>query len=286
VKTNTPQTRFSLWRSDRLFNIDFAGYDLSNHSFARHFHDHYVIELVTSGADRFYCNGKNYTAEKEQLVLINPGEVHTGSTIAGTPLQYYSLYPGKDALQQIAASLHLSLPRDFNFQQTLVQRSGLTGKFLSFFQLFHDDAVVSLQQEELFLECMHALLKSTLTPYSSSPPIDQKDKRVDRLIDFMHAHFKEEISLQQIAEQVALNPFHVVRFFKRSVGISPYEYLLIIRTEYAKQLLRQGYKVSDAALEAGFYDASHFNRLLRKFAGTSPKSFLLSKGQYCTNFTG
>jgi AraC-like DNA-binding protein len=128
------------------------------------------------------------------------------------------------------------------------------------------------------------LQQETIT-HPSDPFVDQKDKRVSRLIDFLHAHFKKDLSLQQIAEEVRLNPFHVVRLFKKTVGISPYEYLLVIRTEYAKRLLRQGYKVHEAALEAGFYDTSHFNRLLRKFAGTSPKSFLSSKGQYCTSFT-
>src|SRR5258706_4450697 len=136
MKAAVPVTRFSLWRNYSLFNIDFASYSLSHHHFPRHFHDHYVIELVVNGVDSFYCDGKNYRAENDQLVLINPGEVHTGNTVSDTPLQYYSLYPDKKTLQQVAASLGICLPEDFHFQRPLLDQSRLTDKFKMLFNSF------------------------------------------------------------------------------------------------------------------------------------------------------
>jgi AraC-like DNA-binding protein/mannose-6-phosphate isomerase-like protein (cupin superfamily) len=284
VKATTPHTQFSLWRTEQLFNIDFASYTLSHHSFPRHFHDHYVIELVVNGADRFYCDGKNYTAENNQLVLINPGEVHTGSTVSDIPLQYYSLYPDKKTLQQIAASLDILLPSDFNFQRSLLNRSLLTEKFRELFDSFASENGL-LQQQELFFDCMQDLLQPTSgSNYSSASPL-QKDSRAQLLIDFLYSHHKENISLQQLADLARLNPFHLVRLFKKTTGLSPYNYLLILRIEHARKLLRKGFKVQDAATESGFYDASHFNRIFYRMTGTTPKSFRLSKSQYCTNFT-
>ena len=133
---------------------------------------------------------------------------------------------------------------------------------------------------------MYALLKQNTHHDHSLSSTNEKDTRVQLLIDYMRSHFKEEISLQQLALLVNLNPFHLVRLFKKAIGLSPYEYLLIVRAEHARQLLRSGYQVQEAALEAGFYDASHFNRLFRKIAGTSPKSFRSSKCQYRTSFNG
>jgi AraC-like DNA-binding protein len=54
------------------------------------------------------------------------------------------------------------------------------------------------------------------------------------------------------------------------------------RAEKAKQLLRTGCRVEEAALETGFYDSSHFYRIFRKMSGISPLSYRLCKGQYCT----
>ena len=281
MKAQTPITQFSLWRSEHLYNIDFACYTLSHHSFPRHFHDHYVIELVLNGADKFYCDGKNYTAYGNQLVLINPGEVHTGSTVADNPLQYYSLYPDNKTLQQVAEAMDITIPTDFIFRQCLANHSLLTGKFYAFFNALASDAD-TLQQQEIFFECMQELLQQKQE--KSAPAFNGKDRRIKYLVDYISTHFSDDISLQQMADLVNLNPFHLIRLFKKTVGISPYDYLLTTRTEHAKQLLRCGYQVQEAAIASGFYDSSHLSRSLRKIAGRSPKSFLLSKSQYRTIF--
>jgi AraC-like DNA-binding protein len=133
---------------------------------------------------------------------------------------------------------------------------------------------------------MYELLQPANYNSGQSVPGYQKDLRVQLLIDFIRSHYKEDISLQQLADRVCLNPFHLVRLFKKSVGVSPYDYLLIVRAEHAKQLLRKGLKVQDAASESGFYDSSHFNRMFYKIAGTSPRSFRSSKSQYRTSLAG
>ena len=234
--------------------------------------------------DTFYCAGKTYTATNNQLVFINPGEVHTGSTMEDTPLRYFSLYPDKKTIQAIAEALEISLTGDFNFQCPVMNQPIIAEKFMKLFvsfQLSHG----TLLQEQLFFDYMNELLRQVNQSDHSKTSIVGKDKRVQRLIDYIKVHFKEDISLKQLGSLVNLNPFHLVRLFKKTTGLSPYEYLLITRTEYARQLLRLGCQVQDAAIEAGFYDSSHFNRSFRKIAGTSPKSFRSSKGQYRTIFS-
>jgi AraC-like DNA-binding protein len=272
VKADIPSTEFTLWRNEHLFDIDFASYTLSHHSFARHFHDYYVIEWVIKGADRFFCNGNTYTAATDQLVLINPGEVHTGSTIADNELAYFSLYPDDHTLRLVAETLDIHLPSHFSFQHTLANNPSLKNKFNLLFDCLRHQ-YDQLQQEEIFFQCMHELLLQTSTGDEKDILPGKKDVRIKILIDYIRTHFKKDISLTQMAEFVHLNPFHLTRLFKKSTGLSPYEYLLVIRTEYARQLLRKGFKVQDAATKAGFYDASHFNRLFCKTAGASPKFF-------------
>jgi AraC-like DNA-binding protein len=240
---------------------------------------------VINGIDSFYCDGKNYTAGSNQLVLINPGEVHTGNTVSDIPLVYFSLYPGVEELRQVADALNIHLPAHFCFQRSLIDQSLLAKKFSALFAAI-DRKAPGLAQQELFFDCMHGLLGPLTTGHSCQEDCDVKDARIRLLIDFIRANYKEEISLQQMAKLVSLNPFHLTRLFKRIVGVSVYEYLLIIRTEEARRLLRKGARVQDASREAGFYDSSHFNRMFRKMAGTSPKSFRSSKSQYRTSFAG
>jgi AraC-like DNA-binding protein/mannose-6-phosphate isomerase-like protein (cupin superfamily) len=282
MKAQVPFTQFSLWRNDQLFNIDFSEYTLSHHSFPRHFHDHFVIELVLSGTDHFYCNGNNYMAETNQLVLINPGEVHTGSTLTDIPLRYFSFYPDAAVFREMAEVLAITIPHDFIFQLTLQHQSVISEKLKQLYHSFVSGAEL-LQLQQVFYDCMYALL---MQDKKDTAGTIKKDPRIGLVIDFIHTNFTASISLKEMAALISLNPFHFLRLFKKNTGVSPHEYLLIVRTGYAQRLLRKGYKVEEAALEAGFYDTSHFNRSLRKIAGTSPRSFLSPKGQYRTSIIG
>lgn len=199
------------------------------------------------------------------------------------PLRYLSLYPDQDAIDRIASLLHLPIAHDFHFRDHVVHQPGLSAKFLRLFVTLETKGD-PLEQEEIFFDCMNSLLQSTSRINKVPKEAPGSDTRVNRLIEFIRANFRDEISLQQMSELVNLNAFHLVRLFKKKVGVSPYDYLLILRAEYAKKLLRQGYKVHDAASLAGFYDTSHLNRSLRKIAATSPKSFLSSKSQFRTKF--
>jgi AraC-like DNA-binding protein len=282
VKVPNPKNEFSLWRPEHLFDIGFAAYSLSHHHFPRHFHDHYVIEVVTEGGDQFYCNGKNYVAGDGQMVLINPGEVHTGSTIGDTRLRYLSFCPNKEQLKQVAEILHISLPNDLLFRETLSSQPVLSRKMGLLFESLNNKSE-PVEQELHFYACMQELLQVN---QAQPTPRAQKDNRINLLVDFIRSHFKDNITLAQMAAMVNLNPFHLTRLFKRITSMTPYDYLLVVRTEFARQLLSKGYRVHEAAEAAGFYDSSHLNRSLRKIAGTSPKSFLSSKGQYRTIFNG
>jgi AraC-like DNA-binding protein len=238
---------------------------------------------VINGTDEFYCNGKNFTARKNQLVFINPGEVHTGSTISTIPLHYYSLYPDKKTLEEIARMLEVHLPFDFSFSNTLQDHALLGNKLEILFKSFQQPCNDSYKEEELFVDFMYELF--SVSNNDRGPEFSNEDIRIRKLIDFIKANFKQQLSLQNFSQLVHLNPFHLVRIFKKSTGLSPYDYLIITRIEFAKTLLKRGWLVQDAAMNAGFYDASHFYRLFKRTAGISPKEYRSYKSQYRTIFT-
>jgi AraC-like DNA-binding protein len=269
-------TQIKSWKSEQFCNTRLSSYTLHHHSFPRHFHEHYVIELVVDGADKFYCNRGTYTASAGELVFINPGEVHTGSTVEGSVLSYYSIAPEENELNRIASLLEKNLSHEFYFSHAHIKHPLLANKILLLFRALESSPFENLQFDELFLDLMNTLL-SDVNNKDESPKTNSKDKRVEQLIDLMYASMTEPISLQQMAKYVNISPYHLIRLFKAQTGLSPYEYLVILRIEFAKQLLKKGHHVKDAAWDAGFYDTSHFNRLFRKFSGVTPKFFRSSK---------
>src|ERR1700744_3095090 len=78
-------------------------------------------------------------------------------------------------------------------------------------------------------------------------------KRISEAIAFYKAKFKEQPSLEEVAEHIHLSPFHFQRMFKEWAGVTPKQFLQYLTLEHAKEVLKKeaGNTLADAALEAG-----------------------------------
>ena len=93
----------------------------------------------------------------------------------------------------------------------------------------------------------------------------------------MAAHPEEEYPLDEISKMVHLNKYQVIKDFKRSVGLSPHQFLLQNRVRKAQRLLSTQETVLDTSIKMGFYDQSHFDKTFQKIVGLSPTEYLNAK---------
>jgi AraC family transcriptional regulator len=91
---------------------------------------------------------------------------------------------------------------------------------------------------------------------------------------WLDACASEDVSLQSVARQVRLSPFHFLRLFSSVLGVTPHQYLVRARLRRAARLLIETQQsVTNIALEAGFADLSNFVRTFHRAAGASPGHF-------------
>lgn len=91
---------------------------------------------------------------------------------------------------------------------------------------------------------------------------------------FIDEHSEESISLLKVAQAVHINPTHLSEKFKRVTGINFVDYVARMRFEKACALLqRNELAISEIAFAVGFQSLSQFNRVFKKFAGESPRSY-------------
>lgn len=97
----------------------------------------------------------------------------------------------------------------------------------------------------------------------------------NRAKEFIEHHWRDNLTLEQIASHVSTSPFHFQRIFKEQTGETPKEYLIRIRLENAIQRIYvdRHLTVFDVALECGFSSQAAFARAFRQKFGVSATEF-------------
>ncbi|NBD23394.1 bifunctional transcriptional activator/DNA repair enzyme AdaA [Paenibacillus glycinis] len=97
---------------------------------------------------------------------------------------------------------------------------------------------------------------------------------VNAIAESIRAHYPERITLQSLAEEQHVSLFHLQRTFKRIRGATPAEYLIGVRIEAAKGLLRESrYTVAEVGARVGISNAAHFATVFLKTVGRSPSQY-------------
>lgn len=103
---------------------------------------------------------------------------------------------------------------------------------------------------------------------------DYNYKRIAKAIDFIRNNFKEQPTLNEVAETVHLSPYHFQRLFTEWAGVSPKKFMQYISVEYAKQLLKERQAtLFDTAQETGFSGTSRLHDLFINIEGMTPGEF-------------
>ncbi|WP_028612655.1 response regulator [Paenibacillus harenae] len=100
------------------------------------------------------------------------------------------------------------------------------------------------------------------------------EKAVEVALQYIHAHFSSELSLEKVASIVYLNPVYFSQLFKLKMGQGFKEYIIHLRIERAMELLRGSeLKIGEIAEQTGYPDVRHFSQIFRKKAGCTPSEF-------------
>jgi AraC family transcriptional regulator len=123
-----------------------------------------------------------------------------------------------------------------------------------------------------------AMLARAARLYRSRLHRDHAPRWLTAAIDYLHAHHLERIDLGQLARDVGVHPSRLAHEFRTRLGVSPGEYVRRLRLEWAAQRLGDGESsVAEVALQAGFYDQSHFSRMFRRHYGIAPAAWRRSR---------
>jgi len=101
-----------------------------------------------------------------------------------------------------------------------------------------------------------------------------KDNRLDKVMQFIQTHYRQQISLREVSMAIGMNPSAFSRYFRAKTGRSFSSFLIEWRVSGACRLLMEGkLPVYQIAFESGFNNLSNFNRLFKRQMGLSPMAY-------------
>jgi AraC-like DNA-binding protein/quercetin dioxygenase-like cupin family protein len=240
--------------------------------FPKHSHDFYTIGLVLRGIGSLWYRGAERLTHPGEVVVIPPGEIHTGS-----------LASGADVLEYVAAHVPAELVTECADGNGGRDRTAdLEAPVL------HDNAVATqLRRLEGAMaigpsangaadEALTAAIDLLVHRHpraDRAAPRGRGEPRVVRVArEILDDCFDDNkrTALSELAFRAGVTPFHLVRVFTRAVGLSPHQYLVQKRIHHAARLLAGGMSCSIVAATTGFSDQSHLTMQFKRYLGITP----------------
>jgi AraC family transcriptional regulator len=104
-----------------------------------------------------------------------------------------------------------------------------------------------------------------------SPANGLSRERLQRVRDYIEIHLEDRLTLTVLAEIACLSPYHFSRSFKQAVGVGPQRYVMRLRLERAKTLMRRTKRpLAAIAQETGFADQAHLTSVFSRETGLTP----------------
>jgi AraC family transcriptional regulator len=135
--------------------------------------------------------------------------------------------------------------------------------------------------DRLYTESLTDTLLVHLLRYCSSQPSNRSvsaqglvNSQLQSIFDYIHEHLTGDLSLAELAIIVGIGVHHFGILFKRSTGLSPYQYIIQQRLERAKELLKDPeLSLVEIAIRSGFANQSHLTTLFSKHLEITPKKY-------------
>jgi AraC-like DNA-binding protein len=90
---------------------------------------------------------------------------------------------------------------------------------------------------------------------------------------FIDTHYCDIINLSNLADEAFFSKFHFVRIFKATYGKTPHQYLISVRIENARLMLKKGVPVAEVCYAVGFDSTTSFSALFKKIVKFAPSVY-------------
>ncbi|HKQ98661.1 MAG TPA: AraC family transcriptional regulator [Candidatus Polarisedimenticolia bacterium] len=242
------------------------------HPYPPHWHDELHLCAYDAGTGFVGWYGRSDRVVPGDLLLTPPGVVHSNWVEAGASVTFRSLYLPLAVLRAAAIPITGRAADAERFSGARPRDPELARAFRALHRGVEAEAP-PLERDGLLFNLMQSLYATGPGGSRASRPPAAEPDGVRRAREYLHDHRDEPIGLADLSRVASLSPYHLHRAFRRATGLPPHAYLVRLRVNRARDLLRRGVAPAEVAHAAGFADQSHLTRHFRRLVGVTPARF-------------
>lgn len=252
----------------KLLDITSARYGGDWHS-VPHTHNHTELFFIVSGKGQFLIQDQLFPVNANNLVIINPNVPHTEDSLNAQPLEYivlgidgFELAAGENTNGRFCILDHFESVDIVSCLRNILRETEQK-------QPGYED-ICQAYMEILVIR----LMRNTALSVQVQPQLTSGNSQCAAVRHYIDLHFKEPLTLQQLAEEAHINRFYLSHIFKEEYGISPINYMISRRIEESKYLIAEtDLSMSQIAQLMGFSSLSYFSQAFRNTQGISPREY-------------
>lgn len=252
----------------KLLYITRSEYDKGWHSTS---HTHHFTELfyIVKGKGSFILSNKEIPVKENDLVIINPNIEHTEKSNEQDSLEYIAL--GIEGLS-------FSPPKGQEAPIGLYTYRGERDDILFYLNNLLDEVQHSQEEYEVICQNIIEILIVKLRRAKNFTVAKTESQNMNKAVAFVKYHinqnYREDITLDTLANVGHINKYYLAHTFKKDIGISPIEYLNNVRIREAKTLLETtDYSIAEIAAFNGFSSQSFFTQAFKRTTNKTPSTY-------------
>ncbi|SHH51017.1 AraC family transcriptional regulator [Pollutimonas bauzanensis] len=245
------------------------------HAIPKHAHDTYQIGMTTRDPGEYLCDGKAWYAPPGSIVLFHPGQVHSAPRASVRSCSAISrlIFVDIGKMREVAAMVAEHDGGQPHFDDLVITDEAFIARFLAMHKMA-GAAASALEKDSGLLSALAQLVLRFGSVRARPENVQGNAARTRAIREYVQDRYAENITLAELSDVARVSPYYLNRIFASEVGMPPHAFQTQVRVERAKSLLLGGMSVTDAALETGFFDQSHFTRHFRRIVGVPPKRYV------------
>ncbi|WP_432082454.1 AraC family transcriptional regulator [Streptomyces sp. WAC 04229] len=248
--------------------LDLLTARFDRHVYAPHAHDEFTVGVTVGGLEVIAYRGGHIHSGPGSIVVLEPGEMHTGGPAAPDGYSYRALYAAPALLADGLRGA--SLP---HFREPVLDDPRLAAAL----RAAHTDLTRCpdpLEAESRLPWLLTALAGRHSTSRTADDTAVPGAAGVARLVrDRLADELLAPPTLASLATDLGLSRYQLLRAFRTTMGIPPYAWLAQHRVARARGLLEAGLRPAEVAALVGFADQAHLTRWFRRVLGVTPAAY-------------